>query len=104
MTIERHWNLTCQIKVSFAEYRLFYRALLQERPTILRGLLIVATSKCTIGLDVHTRHRFDAGAAFLECAHTPQIPVAVCAHFAQECVNRTPIITNSVFAVRLVLL
>ena len=26
-------------KVSFAEYRLFYRALLQKRPTILRSLL-----------------------------------------------------------------
>jgi len=30
-------------KVSFAEYRLFYRALLQKRPLILRSLLIVAT-------------------------------------------------------------
>jgi len=29
--------------VSFAEYRLFYRALLQKRPMILRSLLIVAT-------------------------------------------------------------
>jgi len=28
---------------SFAEYRLFYRALLQKRPTILMSLLIVAT-------------------------------------------------------------
>jgi len=30
-------------KVSFAEYRLFYRALLQKRPIIWRSLLIVAT-------------------------------------------------------------
>ena len=30
-------------QVSFAEYRLFYRALLQKNPTILRSLLIVAT-------------------------------------------------------------
>ena len=30
-------------QVSFAEYSLFYRALLQKRPTILRSLLIVAT-------------------------------------------------------------
>jgi len=30
-------------EVSFAEYRLFYRALLQKRPMILRSLLIVAT-------------------------------------------------------------
>jgi len=29
--------------LSFAEYRLFYRALLQKRPVILRSLLIVAT-------------------------------------------------------------
>jgi len=29
--------------VSFAEYRLFYRALLQKRPVILRSLLSVAT-------------------------------------------------------------
>jgi len=29
--------------VSFAEYRLFYRALLQKRPRISRSLLIVAT-------------------------------------------------------------
>jgi len=30
------------IYVSFAEYNLFYRALLQERPIILRNLMIVA--------------------------------------------------------------
>jgi len=30
-------------EVSFAEYYLFYRALLQKRPVILRSLLIVAT-------------------------------------------------------------
>jgi len=29
--------------VSFADYRLFYRVLLQKRPTILRSLLLVAT-------------------------------------------------------------
>jgi len=32
-----------RLQVSFAEYRLFSRALLQKRPTILRSLLIVAT-------------------------------------------------------------
>jgi len=32
-----------KLYVSFAEYRLFYRALLQKRPIILRSLLIVAT-------------------------------------------------------------
>jgi len=32
-----------ELWVSFAEYNLFYRALLQMRPTILRCLLIVAT-------------------------------------------------------------
>jgi len=32
-----------KLQVSFAEYRLFYRALVQKRPIILRSLLIVAT-------------------------------------------------------------
>jgi len=32
-----------KLQVSFAEYSLFYRALLQTRPIILRSLLIVAT-------------------------------------------------------------
>ena len=32
-----------KLQVSFAEYRPFYKALLQKRPTILRSLLIVAT-------------------------------------------------------------
>jgi len=32
-----------KLYVPFAEYRLFYRALLQKRPIILRSLLIVAT-------------------------------------------------------------
>jgi len=30
-------------QVSFAEYPLFYRALLQKRPIILRSLLVIAT-------------------------------------------------------------
>ena len=33
-----------KIQVSFAEYSLFYRALLQKRPMFLGSLLIVATS------------------------------------------------------------
>ena len=32
-----------KLQVSFAEYSLFYRDLLQKRPIILRSLLIVAT-------------------------------------------------------------
>ena len=32
-----------KLQVSFAEHSLFYRALLQKRPIILRSLLIVAT-------------------------------------------------------------
>jgi len=32
-----------KLQASFAEYRLFYRALLQKRPIILRSLLIIAT-------------------------------------------------------------
>ena len=36
-----------KLQVSFAEYRLFYRALLQKRPVIFKRLLIVAT-QCSI--------------------------------------------------------
>jgi len=32
-----------KLQVSFAEYRLFHRALLQKRPIILRSLRVVAT-------------------------------------------------------------
>ena len=37
------WVGSPKLHVSFAEYSLFYRALLQKRPIILRCLLIVAT-------------------------------------------------------------
>jgi len=37
------WVGSLKLQVSFAEYHLFYRALLQKRPIILRSLLIVAT-------------------------------------------------------------
>ena len=37
-----------KLQVSFAEYCLFYRALLQKRPIFLRSLLIVATPECFI--------------------------------------------------------
>jgi len=51
-----------KLQVSFAEYRLFYRALLQKRPVILRSLLIVATPYDA--RDVMAQH-YDA-----ECVHT----------------------------------
>ena len=37
------WVSFLKLQASFAEYPLFYRALLKKRPIILRGLLIVAT-------------------------------------------------------------
>ena len=40
---ERHLGPACW-GTSFADYRLFYMALLQKRPMILRSLLIVATT------------------------------------------------------------
>jgi len=44
-----------QIQVSFAEYNLFNRALLQRRPIILRSLLIVATPHvCVHAARMHT--------------------------------------------------
>jgi len=45
-----HVVASFKLQVSFAEYRLFYRALLQKRPIILRRLLIVATPY------LHMRH------------------------------------------------
>ena len=42
-------------QVSFAKYRLFYRALLQKRPMILRSLLIVATPLLVGSL--HTKNK-----------------------------------------------
>jgi len=50
-----------KLQVSFAEYRLFYRALLQERPIILRSLLMVATPYFILQFSwlitlPHTRH------------------------------------------------
>ena len=38
------WVGSLKLYVFFAEYRLFYRALLRKRPVILRSLLIVATT------------------------------------------------------------
>jgi len=46
-----------KLQVPCAEYSLFYRALLQKRPIILRSLLIVATPYTTFGLrDTPARH------------------------------------------------
>jgi len=43
-------------QVSFAEYRLFYRALLQKRPITLRSLLIVATPfRCLVSNPTNVR-------------------------------------------------
>ena len=44
------------LQVSFAEYRLFYRALLQKRPMILRSLLIVAIPYHFFMCDVWRSH------------------------------------------------
>jgi len=48
-----------KLQVSFAEHSLFYRALLQKRPIILRSLLIVATPYTVIGIGIcFFIHRF----------------------------------------------
>ena len=44
-----------KLYVSFAGYSLFYRALLQKRPIILRSLLIVATPYAGIKTCKHPR-------------------------------------------------
>ena len=43
-----------KLLVSFAEYSLFYRALLQKRPIILRSLLIVATTHVRMSQVMHS--------------------------------------------------
>jgi len=45
-----------KLQVSFAEYRLFSRALLQKKPIILRSLLIVATPSMDIPSACHSMH------------------------------------------------
>jgi len=54
-TYARHIRLVGSLKlwVSFAEYSLFYRALLQKGPTFRRSLLIVAT---LLSLLTHMHH------------------------------------------------
>jgi len=49
------WVGSIKSQVFFAEYHLFYRALLQKRPIILRSLLIVATPYVTLSLCVCAR-------------------------------------------------
>jgi len=51
----RHDFLVGSLKlyVSFAERRLFYRALLQKRPVILRSLLVEASSAMRMGDMTH---------------------------------------------------
>jgi len=50
-----------KLQVSFAEFRLFCRALLQKRPIILRHLLIVATPYQQLGKCNEPAHRWWAG-------------------------------------------
>jgi len=55
-----------RLYVSFVEYSLFYRALLQKRPIILRSLLIIATpyvntlSYAQVATHTHTYNRSKA--------------------------------------------
>jgi len=47
-----------KLQVSFAEYSLFYRALLQKRPIMLRSLLIVATPQQLGDVDMQQTEEF----------------------------------------------
>jgi len=62
-----------KLQVSFAEYSLFYRALLQKRPIILRSLLTKATPYST-HQDKHTPHI----RVSYTYVHTPRIRVLQC--------------------------
>jgi len=52
-----------KLQVSFAEYRLFYRALLQKRPIILRSLLVIATPYEVCGCTYLSKVRRKCGGA-----------------------------------------
>jgi len=58
-----------KLQVSFAEYRLFYRALLQKRSIILRSLLIVATPQVYAKTNVYAHVHAHAHCRALSCAH-----------------------------------
>ena len=59
------WKVSSKIWVSFAEYSLFYRVLLQKRPMFVGSLQIVAThTKCSVErslVTVDTRWRRPIG-------------------------------------------
>jgi len=55
----RHQSVSC---VSFAKYRLFYRALLQKRPIISKSLRSILTSQCRVS---HRRSKSHSGGSFM---------------------------------------
>jgi len=65
------------VELSFAEYRLFYRTLLQKKPVILRSLLIIATPHLSL----------------LSLSHVPRVcvragaRVCVCVLCARTCLH-----------------
>ena len=72
-----------QSQVSFAEYSLFYRALLQKRPIILRSLLIVATpylcGVCTVrSVSAHYIHHTHSLKLCIQCTLTVSVVYIVC--------------------------
>jgi len=63
-----------KLQVSFAEYSLFYRALLQKRPIILRSLLMVATPYRTPVQTYSPLHvRIVAMGCTVSCARAEQV-------------------------------
>jgi len=64
-----------KLQVSFAEYRLFYRALLQKIPIILRILLLVATPQQN---DNSLLKNAQNSGPFCSCKVRVAVCVAVC--------------------------
>jgi len=76
-------------QVSFAEYRLFYRALLQKRPMILRSLLIVATLYDISTWHIHTTYSYETFICIAQEVHAP------CTHecaIKHSCVRYNPLL------------
>jgi len=80
-----------KLLVSFAEYRLFYRALLQKRPIIWRSLLVEATPWNAISPTWFLHGGLDRGHTYIEMCVDMVICICIC-----SCVS-VCVYTNNVY-------
>ena len=75
-----------KLMVSFAEYSLFYRALLQTRPILLRRRLIVATPYCSV---YHVARKYTTSRVSHPALHTYSVwsPILRSTHMVSHMVS-----------------